>query len=144
MRAPNASFQRRAFTLIELLLVIAIIGIMSALIVTAISNTSSDARMVLARQQQAVFQEALNAWISSASSGTNSLQDARTAYNNQSTALAKLSLIQNYLDPSTYAHFTGYTTNTAQLQSEAMRKEGVYLQFTSWATNAYPRVNMGP
>ena len=117
---------------------------MSALIVAAISNTSSDARMVLARQQQAVFQEALNAWISSASSGTNSLQDARTTYNNQPTALAKLALIQNYLDPSTYAHFTEYTTNAALLQSDAMRKEGAYLQFTSWATNAYPRVNMGP
>lgn len=144
MNPPRCLLKKGGFTLIELLLVIAIIGIMSALIVTAISNTSSDARTVLARQQQAVFQEALNAWISSASSGTNSLQDARTLYNNQATALAKLTLIQSYLDPSTYAHFTGNTTNAALLQSEAMRKEGSYLQFTSWATNAYPRVNMGP
>ena len=144
MHAPSLPDRASAFTLIELLLVIAVIGIMSALIVAAITNTASDARMVLARQQQAVFQEALNAWISSASSGTNSLQDARTTYNNQATAAAKLALIQDYLDPSTYSHFTGFTTNTAQLQSDAMRKEGVYLQFTSWATNAYPRVNMGP
>ncbi len=128
-----------AFTLIELLLVIAVIGIMSALIVSAISNSAGDTRLVIGRQQQAVLQESLNAWIVSQSSGTNSLQDARTLYNN---ATNRLVLVQNYLDPSSYAHMTENTADAAKIQSEALAKEGLYLTFTAWTTNSYPRVNM--
>ena len=63
----------RGFTLIELLLVIAIIGVMSALIVSSVVNAASDSRDVIGRQQQVVLQEALNSWITANSSGTNSI-----------------------------------------------------------------------
>ncbi len=130
-----------AFTLVEVLLVIAIIGIMSALVVSSISNSVADSRMVLARQQQAVLQEALHAWATAQSSGTGSLQSARSNY----TASANvLSLVQNYLDSSTYSHFVEYSTNPGQIQSEAMAKSGVYLVFSTWTTTNYPRVNMLP
>ncbi|MFZ4681722.1 MAG: type II secretion system protein [Terrimicrobiaceae bacterium] len=128
-----------AFTLIELLLVIAVIGIMSALIVAAISNSASDTRLVIARQQQAVLQESLNAWIAAQSSGTNSLQDARSIYN---AASNRLTLIQNYLDPSSYEHMAENTTDAAKVKTEALAKESLYLSFTTWTTNSYPRVNM--
>jgi len=137
----SVSFSK-GFTLIEMLLVVAIIGIMSALIISAISNASQDSRAVLARQQQALVQQSLNAWISRMSSGTNSIANARTMYNAATTAQAKFVLIQNYLDQNTYEHFIANTTDAAKLQSEAMVQTGVYLQFSSWATNSYPRVNM--
>lgn len=134
---------RSAFTLIELLIVVAIIGILSALIMSAVVNAAQDSRTVVARQQQAVLQEALNSWIAANSSGTNTIQNARTLYGNASTSLAKLALIRDYLHSETYNHFTNYSTSSA-LKSEAMDKAGLYLQFSSWATNGYPTVNMLP
>lgn len=128
-----------AFTLIELLLVIAVIGIMSALVVTALSNAAGDAHAAMARQQQAVMQEALNAWIAGASSGTNSLSSARSNYNANTD---KLALLSPYLDPLTSSHIeTNSTTN--KVQSKAMVMIGKKLIFTTWGlSNNYPMVLM--
>lgn len=132
-----------AFTLIEMLLVVAIIGVMSSLIIAAISNSAADARLVIARQQQAVVQEALNAWISAQSAGTAGIPGAKSSYTAAGTALAKLALVQNYLEPGTYEHFTNFSTGDSAVQSDAMAKIGVSLVFSAWnSSNAYPRVNM--
>ena len=129
----------RGFTLIELLLVIAIIGILSTLIITTVTNAAQDTRNVVARQQQIALQDAQNAWVAASSSGTNTLQSARTAYASASTALSKLSLLTNYLHPETYSHLTNYSTSS-QIKSEAMTKAGIYLQFSAWGTSNYPIV----
>ncbi len=129
------------FTLIELLLVIAIIGVMSSLIITTVANASQDARMVVARQQQVVLQDALNTWIASATSGTNTLNTARATYTSASTSLAKLAMLTNYLHSETYSHLTNYSSSD-QIKSEAMTKAGVYLRFSTWATTNYPIVEM--
>jgi prepilin-type N-terminal cleavage/methylation domain-containing protein len=105
--APSLRGTRHAFSLIEVLIVVAVIGIMGALIITSITNAASDSRMVLARQQQAVLQNALNAWISAATSGTGSLAEAQSAYN---AAGDKLSLVQDYLQAGTYEHFREYSS----------------------------------
>lgn len=129
----------RGFTLIELLLVIAIIGVLSTLIITTVSNATRDTRNVVARQQQITLQDALNAWVAANTSGTNSLQSARAAYSGASTALAKLALLNAYLHPETYSHFSNYSSSS-QIKSEAMTKVGIHLEFSSWGTTNYPIV----
>lgn len=124
-----------AFTLVELLLAIAIIGILSALIVSTVTNAALESREVVARQQQVVLQEALGAWIAANTSGTNSLASARTAFNAASTQGAKLTLLRDYLHPQTYNHFTNFST-TNQIRSEAMQRAGRYIQFSAWASNS--------
>ena len=54
--------------MVELLIVISVIGIMSALVISAFSNAAQDTRRVIARQQQASVQNAVNAWVTSKSS----------------------------------------------------------------------------
>jgi prepilin-type N-terminal cleavage/methylation domain-containing protein len=135
------SERKDAFTLVELLLVLAVLSIMSALVVTAVTNAAGDARMVVARQQQAVLQEALNAWVSKESMGSGGLLGAMGAYNSASSASAKLGLLSNYLDAGTYANFT--TNGGGGIQTDDMQRIGVSLNFTSgWTTNNYPRVEM--
>lgn len=132
--------KKSGFTLIELLLVIAIIGIMSALIITTVTNASADARRTLAYQQQVTLQDALNSWIAAQSSGPNTLKNARDTYNAATTAAAWLNLLSNnYLHDSTYRHFLSNSAGT-QIRSEAMVKSGISLRFTTWGANTYPTV----
>lgn len=131
------SSHAHGFSLVELIIVIAIIGIMAALIVAVVTNATQDTRMVLARQQTAVIQEALNAWISRYTL-TNSLAGARGAYTAQGNARAKLdNLLQDYLDPSTYGHFTNFTADGAGvLSTEALGMNGKALSFSAWSNVA--------
>jgi len=134
-------YKKSGFTLIELLLVIAIIGVMSSLIITTVSNAAADARRTLAYQQQVTLQDALNAWISAQSSGTNTLSNARALYNAATnSASASLGLLgSNYLHSSTYDHFISNSTGN-QIRSEAMVKSGMSLHFTAWTASNYPTV----
>ena len=50
-RQSGSSFHK-AFSLVELLLVLAIISIMAALVINSFSNAAQDSRNVMARQQQ--------------------------------------------------------------------------------------------
>ncbi|MEO6846114.1 MAG: type II secretion system protein [Chthoniobacterales bacterium] len=136
----NRKYQ--GFTLVELLLVIAIIAIMASLVISAFSNAAADSRGVLVRQQQAVVQEAVNSWISYNSAGTNSLASAQATYNAQTTGIARLGLVKDYLDQSTYDHLTANTTDDNQVASSAMIKTSQYLQITDWPTRSYPKVNL--
>lgn len=139
--------------MVEMLIVIAVIGVMSALVISAFSGASQDTRKVIARQQQAAVQNAVNAWVNKTSSEPGvGLAGALTAYNNASTALAKLKLVGGdptatpptigYLDDSTAEHLINNTTDSGKIQSQALKKIDQYLALDAWVASSYPKVEL--
>lgn len=126
-----------AFTLVELLLVIAVIGVMSSLVLSSIGNAARDSNEVVARQQQVVLQEALNAWIARASSGTGSLTVASNVY---ASTTDRLSLISNYIGGDPNDDSRRFRWTNGRVESDALDKAGRYLQFSTWSP--YPYVSL--
>lgn len=133
---------QRGFTMVEMLIVISVIAIMAALVVSAFSNAAQDTRRVVARQQQAAVQSAVNAWVTAQSSGRGSLAEARIVYNAAATSRGRLNLVSNYLDESSAKHFD--TSNENQVLTEALRKTNHYLELPEWSSDSYPKVNLEP
>ena len=132
---------RKGFTMVEMLIVIAVIGIMSALVISAFSNAAQDTLRVVARQQQAAVQNAVNAWVNSTSDQVG-ISGAMATYNAAGNSQARLQLVQLYLDDSSLAHFLSNTTDTSQIKSAALKKTGQYLVLDSWDVTSYPKVEL--
>ena len=129
--------------MVEMLIVIAVIGVMSALVISAFSGAAQDSRRVIARQQQAAVQNAVNAWVNSESSQVGvGLLGARNAYNTKANAKARLNLVGNYLDESTLKHFNDTTTDDTKILSQALKKTEQYLAMDTWAGDSYPKVEL--
>jgi prepilin-type N-terminal cleavage/methylation domain-containing protein len=140
------------FTLVEALITIAIIGIMAAMLISAFSSTAQDTSRMVARQQQAALQSALNDWVNgegnratviNATTGTakvRTIEEIRTDYNTQTTTFARYNLIQPYLDETTKGHFASYTTDAAKIKSAALKSTNQYLSLPDWTVNSYPQV----
>jgi prepilin-type N-terminal cleavage/methylation domain-containing protein len=141
MTPVSPSTSRRAFTLVEMLIVIAVIGIMSALVISAFSNAAQDTRRVVARQQQAAVQNAVNAWVNSISQ-QQGLAQTRNLYNLAGTSKGRLQLVKAYLDDATLSHFLTNTTNNNEVKSTALSKTTQYLLLDTWNANSYPKVEL--
>jgi type II secretory pathway pseudopilin PulG len=156
---PDGPLLRQAFTFTEAIFTVAIIGIMSALAVSAISNASRDAHRVVARQQQATVQNALTAWVMSqtrvsGSAQIQSLESVRSYYNSLSTTSARFDLLipnpsspdpslrSGFLDQSTADHFLDFTTSTDRLHTSALETARAYLRLPNWQSGDFPRVEM--
>jgi prepilin-type N-terminal cleavage/methylation domain-containing protein len=137
----NLSQDRRAFTMVEMLIVIAVIGIMSAVVISAFSNAAQDTRRVVARQQQAAVQNAVNAWVNSTSQAQG-LAQTRNLYNLAGSSKGRLQLVQGYLDDATLSHFLSNTTNNNEVKSAALTKTSQYLLLDAWSAASYPKVEL--
>lgn len=120
---------------LELLLVVAVIGILTALLMPYVSPMRGAASTQIARQQQAELQTALGSWIAANSAGPGGLAAARASYN---SAESKLSLLQSYLQPATYAALNG---GGSGVSSEALAACGASLQFSTWGVESPPSVS---
>jgi prepilin-type N-terminal cleavage/methylation domain-containing protein len=141
---------RNAFTLIEMLIVIAIISILAAMAISSFSNAAQDSREVLVRQQLAVVQQAVNNWaarqigkVATNGGKPQSIEQIRTVYNTPSTASGRLLLFQGYLDDGTTVGLSADDT-TGFLTTDAMRQTGYYLTLPSWTSGSYPKVQINP
>lgn len=145
---------RRAFTLVEMLIVIAIISILAAMAISSFSNAAQDSREVVVRQQLAVFQEAVNNWASreigkvTTSGGTAAtVASVRTRYNATANAGARLTLFEQYLDEATRTRSAAnvQVDNTSgRITTDAMRQTGYYLTLPDWGSGSYPKVQIAP
>lgn len=149
--------KHNAFTLVEVLVVLAVIGVMTSMVINVYKNVTKDSNEVVARQQQVAVQNAVNNWVSAKTSRpfpTNSadptsakvlwsLSKVRTEYNNQSSGLARLNLVSGYLDSSTYAHLSS-PTDVNKITSAALNKSQQYLELGTWASGNYPQVKLLP
>ncbi len=133
--------KRQAFTIVELLIVITVIGIMSALVISSFSGAAQDTRRVIARQQQASIQNAVNAWVTS-QSAVSGLATAQQTYNGQTTSMARFNLVRGYLDDSTADHITANSSPNGDLLTTALRKVGQQIQLPQWAASSYPKVEL--
>lgn len=125
---------KSAMSLLELLLVVAIIGTLATLVVPYVSPMQGAASRQIARQQQAELQTALGSWVAAASSGPGGLAAARSAY---SGGGSKLDLLQGYLHPATLASLRGTGSGVT---SDALDACGATLQFSSWGIGSSPSV----
>jgi prepilin-type N-terminal cleavage/methylation domain-containing protein len=124
-----------AFSLIEILIAVAVIAIISAFLISSISGTTQQANQTVARQQQAELQTALGNWISAASAGPGGLAAARGLYNAQAD---KLSLLSNYLQADPFARLTA---SGSQVNSAALAGSRAALQFSpTWEAGQTPIV----
>lgn len=119
---------------LELLLVVAVLGVLAALLMPYVSPMRGAASTQVARQQQAELQTALGSWIAAASAGPGGLAAARNAYNSTGS---KLGLLQSYLQPATYAAFSGAGSSVS---SAALTACGASLQFSAWGIESPPVV----
>lgn len=161
---------REAFTLVEMLLVIAIISILAAMVISSFSDAAQTSREVVVRQQLAVWQSALNNWVngklgkvdtaidpSGAPVTLGTLRNYYTTTLNSKTARWKLLTGMNlngtaagegYLDPMTAAHYlemastTGTPANMDKIKSDAMLQTGRWLELPDWVEGGTPTVEL--
>jgi prepilin-type N-terminal cleavage/methylation domain-containing protein len=122
----------KAFSLVEILVVIAVIAILSTLLLPRISGINEASHTAVARQQQAELQTALGNWIIAQSSGPGGLAAARVAYTGTNVT-DKIDLLQPYLQASTYASLDG---DGDTVGSPALDKANAYLQFSPWTISS--------
>lgn len=152
---------RKAFTLVEMLIVIAIISVLAAMAISSFSNAAQDSREVLVRQQLAVFQEAANSWASRQigkvvtglpeaapySPNPRTVEQVRGLYNAAANVSVRLGLFEQYLDEATRTRAStnlDVNATTGRITTDAMRQTGYYLTLPTWTAGSYPKVQIGP
>ncbi|MBE7497360.1 MAG: type II secretion system protein [Verrucomicrobiaceae bacterium] len=160
MIPPSRLRAGKGFSFVEAIFTIAIIGVMSTLVIAAISNASRDAHRVMARQQQASVQSALTAWVMAQNRVGNtaqvrSLENVRTTYNALGTSMARFNLLvpnpsspdpnlrAGFIDQTTADHILDYTgSSTDKLKSAALDNAKQYLSLPTWQSGDFPRVDL--
>ena len=129
------SKSQHAFTLVEILVVIVAIGILSGLAISYVGGASEQASAVVALQQQAQLQSALDSWITARSSGTAGLASAKSLYSTDAQVM--LPALAPYLrDPDIFS------ASASGVSSGSLAKIGKVLQFSAWVECSYPKVLM--
>ena len=158
MNMATVKQRGQGFSFVEAIFTIAIIGIMSSIVVAAISNAARDSYRVLSRQQQATLQSAVTAWVMAqtrvgSTAQFQSLENVRAKYNDAGSSLQRFNLLvpnpgspdpvqrAGFVDQTTADQFLSYSSG-GQLQTEALSSSGQYITLPDWQSDDFPRVNL--
>jgi Tfp pilus assembly protein PilE len=153
------NFETKGFTLVEAVLTFAIIGILSALAISAVSNGARDTHSIVARQQQSAVQEALVAWVMSQSRVGNtaqvrSLASLRNENNTLSTTNARFNKVlpnpsasdpgvrAGFLDQTAADHFEEFRDSSDKLHTAALTGAAQNLTLPDWIDGGFPTVQL--
>ena len=171
MTAPRSRLHRMmAFTLVEMLLVIAVISILASMVISSFSDAAQTSREVVVRQQLAVWQSALNNWVDGKLGRVDTaivptgapvtLEALTTYYNNTlNTSAKRFALLtgkdldagtpdtEGYLDAMTSQHYVDMAvkygpSDLTKIKSDAMVQTGRWLTLPNWVSGSYPTVNL--
>jgi prepilin-type N-terminal cleavage/methylation domain-containing protein len=157
-----------AFTLVEMLLVIAVISILASMVISSFSDAAQSTRDVVVRQQLAVWQSGLNNWVNSKlgrvdtaieSTGAQVTLQALTNYYNTLTKTQRFTLLtgkdldattpdtDGYLDAMTGQHYLDMATKQGatdlnKIKSDAMIQTGRWIELPDWTMGGYPTVEL--
>lgn len=135
-RLRRSRLGRAGFSLIEILLVVAVIAVISGLAMTYLGGAAENSRNLVARQQQVQLQTALDAWITAQASGTAGLNFVRSSkYSTDPGAM--LTNLAPYLRDTNI-----FSVSAGGVSSSALSGIGKTLQFSSWSNGSYPKVLM--
>lgn len=158
MNMATIKQRSQGFSFVEAIFTIAIIGIMSSIVVAAISNAARDSYRVMSRQQQASLQSAVTAWVMAqtrvgATAQFQSLENVRAIYNAAGSSLGRFNLLvpntsasdpaqrAGFVDQTTADQFQSYSSG-GQLQTEALANSQQYITLPDWQSGDFPRVNL--
>ena len=147
-----------AFSFIEALVTIALLGVLSAIVVSSYSDASSQSHGVIARQQAAAVKSALDSYVNGSLSkvptGTinvsgvvqnrKTVSQLRADYNTASTTAARWLLIQPYLSDDVNGQDRFRVRSDGDLGSSSLDSDKKALRLDSWvvAPGAYPEVKI--
>jgi prepilin-type N-terminal cleavage/methylation domain-containing protein len=135
---------RRGFTLIEILVVVAIVGLLATILVPVFNTIRAEGQLMTARQQAKGLQTALDGWLLAQPSN----YAAHASYNssggdNPADTGAFLALLSPYMDPASQSLFTLQSAGSYQITTPIMTENGWYLVIVwpaaSW-TSSHPSI----
>ena len=144
---------KRAFSLVEMLLVIAIISILAAMAISNFSNASQDSRDIISRQQLAVLQQALNhhvnkeiGRVTNSGGSPQTVSQVMIAYNAKA-GQQRFDTLKLFLDDSLWSGPTGtenlqFNLSTQRITTKAMRDTNNYMTLPNWVSGSFPKVQL--
>ncbi len=126
---------KKAFTLVESLLVVSLVGILAAIGIESYSDSSSSTRIIVARQQQVVIQSALDAYISTETNiarNGKSIKGLRDEYNGLSR-LQRFQKLERYMEIPPENDDNKWLDGTKGMQNGFLREANAFIDLPPWA-----------
>lgn len=131
-RGRPARAVRRGVSLIELITVIAVLGVIMGLVFPHAAGTRDSARRAVALEQAAQIQSALDQWVAT----RGSLAEAKDTWN---TSDNRLGLIGGFLHEATAQELTSLSSGDSNVVTAAMSALGWQVRLEAWNTGSYPK-----